>query len=306
MTELGDRFFFVMGVPKSGTTWLQLLLDAHPRIACRGEDQFDFFLGQVPRLLSEYNQLLKEVDGRTARQGARLFEDRDASEVFRDIVARILAKGFADPRVTLVGTKDNGIVKHLPVYGTFFPKARFVFILRDPRDLAVSRWYHNLRTAEGFAERSGTIAAWSHSVASHWLSDVSKVLALAGRLEGRFHMLRYEDLHAAPEATLAQLLGFLGHAPSEADAALCLRGLPLRRPCQADDLGHAPSEADAALCLRACRFETLSGGRRSGEEDRGSFFRKGTPGDWINHLDDAALSAFRSQSAPLMAQFGYV
>ena len=279
MTELGDRFFFVMGVPKSGTTWLQLLLDAHPRIACRGEDQFDFFLGQVPRLLSEYNQLLKEVDGRTARQGARLFEDRDASEVFRDIVARILAKGFADPRVTLVGTKDNGIVKHLPVYGTFFPKARFVFILRDPRDLAVSRWYHNLRTAEGFAERSGTIAAWSHSVASHWLSDVSKVLALAGRLEGRFHMLRYEDLHAAPEATLAQLLGFLG---------------------------HAPSEADAALCLRACRFETLSGGRRSGEEDRGSFFRKGTPGDWINHLDDAALSAFRSQSAPLMAQFGYV
>jgi hypothetical protein len=39
------QFFFVIGMPKSGTTWLQLLLDAHPEIQCHGESQFDVCCG---------------------------------------------------------------------------------------------------------------------------------------------------------------------------------------------------------------------------------------------------------------------
>ncbi len=33
---LSKRLFFICGALKSGTTWLQLMLDAHPEIACRG------------------------------------------------------------------------------------------------------------------------------------------------------------------------------------------------------------------------------------------------------------------------------
>ena len=36
--------FFICGAIKSGTTWLQLMLDAHPDIACRGE-------GHLPNML---------------------------------------------------------------------------------------------------------------------------------------------------------------------------------------------------------------------------------------------------------------
>src|ERR1700722_1873858 len=34
------QLFFVGGAPRSGTTWLQALLDSHPEISCRGEGLF--------------------------------------------------------------------------------------------------------------------------------------------------------------------------------------------------------------------------------------------------------------------------
>src|SRR5205085_9996190 len=34
------QIFFVGGTMKSGTTWLQLLLDAHPQVSCNGEGHF--------------------------------------------------------------------------------------------------------------------------------------------------------------------------------------------------------------------------------------------------------------------------
>jgi hypothetical protein len=34
------QLFFVGGAPRSGTTWLQFLLDSHPEISCRGSGLF--------------------------------------------------------------------------------------------------------------------------------------------------------------------------------------------------------------------------------------------------------------------------
>ena len=36
----GKQMFFIGASPRTGTTWLQLLLDAHPDISCRGEGHF--------------------------------------------------------------------------------------------------------------------------------------------------------------------------------------------------------------------------------------------------------------------------
>ncbi len=37
---LSGQLFFIAGAPKSGTTWVQRLLDAHPEIVCSGEGHF--------------------------------------------------------------------------------------------------------------------------------------------------------------------------------------------------------------------------------------------------------------------------
>ena len=47
------QLLFVCGAPKSGTTWLQRVLDAHPQIQCSGEghfiERFTVLLAQVMR-----------------------------------------------------------------------------------------------------------------------------------------------------------------------------------------------------------------------------------------------------------------
>jgi hypothetical protein len=50
----GRQLFFVGGAPRSGTTWLQLLLDSHPEVSCRGEGLFWKALAEpLDRLLVE-------------------------------------------------------------------------------------------------------------------------------------------------------------------------------------------------------------------------------------------------------------
>ena len=42
-------FFFVLGVPKSGTTWVQKALDSHPQLLCRGEGKFMTFRKELSK-----------------------------------------------------------------------------------------------------------------------------------------------------------------------------------------------------------------------------------------------------------------
>ena len=67
--------------------------------------------------------------------------------------------------------------------------------------------------------------------------------------------VRYEDLLEKPEREVRRLLAFLG----------------------VDSGGEA-----ARRCVDAASFERLSKGRKRGEENPSSFFRKGLAGDWEN------------------------
>ena len=59
-TILERRLFFVAGQGKSGTTWLQLILDAHPEICCRGEGHLgDVLLPALGESLERYNGYIR-------------------------------------------------------------------------------------------------------------------------------------------------------------------------------------------------------------------------------------------------------
>src|SRR5271165_1152668 len=69
---LKKQIFFIGGPFKSGTTWLQLMLNAHPQIACRGEGHFTNRMmpafndayGQYANLIQRKNQaIFSELDG---------------------------------------------------------------------------------------------------------------------------------------------------------------------------------------------------------------------------------------------------
>src|SRR3546814_10219607 len=62
--------FIVTGVTKSGTTWLQRMLDSHPEIACGGESKLNVLLTQLGPALRGYNDALTMTNEKFYREEA--------------------------------------------------------------------------------------------------------------------------------------------------------------------------------------------------------------------------------------------
>ena len=255
--------FFVFGQPKSGTTWLQMLLNAHPEVSCRPEDQMGFFLNNIPSLLEAYNNIITQIDERTAKQGIDKFEESDAVSLFRYLVLMTLGKSELD----VSGIKDNAILDRFELYHNLFPESKFIHIVRDPRDVVVSSWHHNMRV-EGeaaFISRAHSLEEWSGTIAKLWAQGI---MAVSG--EERILSVKFEDLKADTTKVARRLFAFLGVNCSH-----------------------------AGKCVEATRFDKLA---KSGNE----FFRKGQTGSWKEELDDEMLELINKEAGSLMKEWGYV
>lgn len=147
---------------------------------------------------------------------------------------------------------------------------RSVVIHRDLRDVAVSYVHYVRRTAYHPEHREmsrGSIGQSLDLFIERWLPDYRDWVLGWTRLadDPTFLMVRYEDLLRDP---LRQLTSVAAH------------------------LGTPADEGTLARVVREYSFSELSGGRRTGESDPGSFFRKGVAGDWRSQFSDKQLHAF--------------
>ncbi|MEV4282749.1 sulfotransferase family protein [Actinoplanes xinjiangensis] len=212
MTALGnsDRPIFVVGCPRSGTTMLQLMLHAHPRIALPPETRF---------LLAAYQKRAEFGDLTGAAQRHELarfivessqFEDLglDPDETTEAIVAgpptlgsafgvvfRMYSQRFGKPRW---GDKRPLYLRHLPTILRLFPDAQIINIMRDGRDCVASL----KETPWKPSDFDTLIDYWAQS------ADAS-LLAARRYPEDVYHQVRYEDLVADPEPHLRRICAFL-------------------------------------------------------------------------------------------------
>lgn len=115
---------FIGGMPRSGTTLLRVLLDAHPDIRCGEETRV------IPRLLGIRQQWMK-----AAFESRRLREAGITPEVLDSAVSafilEIIAKhGTSAPRLC---NKDPFTLRSAVYLKHLFPNARFIFMIRDGR-----------------------------------------------------------------------------------------------------------------------------------------------------------------------------
>lgn len=94
------------------------------------------------------------------------------------------------------------------------PSARFVFLVRDPRDVFASMVHRARRELAGRIPigRVSWMILSPEVFARDWLNALRAARAFAAREPGRIRLVRYEDLTGAPAATLAALGSFLGLA----------------------------------------------------------------------------------------------
>ncbi|MBD0356423.1 MAG: sulfotransferase, partial [Rubrobacter sp.] len=148
----GVPVFFVVGLAKSGTTWLMKTLDAHPEVLCKGEGRFfgEEYRREVLAKTQTKQQPSSLYNALLGSEYLRLWIERsvwsrggEADEHIRDIV-RLATEYFLTTELAKSGKKMVG--DKTPLLGPGFveeiyeiyPEARVIHIIRDGRDQAVS------------------------------------------------------------------------------------------------------------------------------------------------------------------------
>lgn len=208
-----DRPFFIVSAPRSGSTLLRLILGAHPRLAVPPPG---WLFDLVYPYLYSYGNLADR------RNLLSLAEDILATPTVGKWPVKLTPEELvgASAEASFAGLYEALHVAYAKAEGKrrwgektprncfwmdeirgLFPGARFIHIVRDGRDQAID---------------ISDSALWPHSVYSGaylWQRYVTAVRDSAERLPAdAFMEIRYEDLCAAPEATIRRLCEFLREA----------------------------------------------------------------------------------------------
>jgi len=309
------RLGSIAGVMKSGTTWLVNLLDDHPEIVARGEmHAFEVINGHptLERVIGNKNGVRRWML-MTNNAWNRHYRD-DPDEAIEELDAdrfRFTYEWAIDRLLTeeKLHEPTQWVFEKSPIHTPEFydrfnhylePYDRaIIHIVRDPRDVVISRWHHlrslqrrdnsdfgrpledeadrkacfdlvklepeelsrkeHFFTYEGFLEQS--LAEWT---------EVNEALAAsAKRGLCPYLCVRYEDLRNDRNATLSRMFSFLGLDPE---------------PEGMDDFGGS----------------TDATGRK-----RTTMLRSGTGREWERVFTDEDHALVRSVCGPLMDVHGY-
>lgn len=194
---------FVFGCDRSGTTLLMSLLDAHPDLALTYEAPLavalrDVFARGGPHAVLDALAAFPQYAGLDrARLAAHLADIR--APALADVVALAASQRAHAAGKRIWGDKTPEYWRFIPQLAAMFPDARFVHIVRDPRQVA----------------RSWIACSWGPNTAWHaahaWAAAVATARAALRTVPPpRWCEIRYEDLIAHPPDTLQRVCDCIG------------------------------------------------------------------------------------------------
>jgi tetratricopeptide (TPR) repeat protein len=169
---------FIVGLPRSGSTLVETLLDRHPDIMALGE------LDLLPRLISDFSR------------------PPDFHEL-ADLGNRYL-EGLPDKarQSPLILDKMPENFWRLGYIRIMFPGARIIHCLRDARDVAISNFFKLYTKGNSFAYSLADLAHYAAShqaIMQHWRSLMAD----------RIYQIDYAKLVSDPDGSMRDIVAFL-------------------------------------------------------------------------------------------------
>lgn len=206
---------FLVGFPRSGTTLLEQVLDAHGQVQALEEKPMVFHaIGQAVAVMqarARIKGLLRDEMHRKEFAVASYHElpalgnteMGKLRELYFDVAEHYAPldrdRVFVDKQPLNLG--DIGFILRM------FPKAKFIVMLRHPADCVLSCLMQNFIDNDGmanFLDPEHAASFYKHLMALLWQYESS--LGIRGRL----HYIRYEDMLDDFEGEIGEMLDFIG------------------------------------------------------------------------------------------------
>jgi hypothetical protein len=255
-TSSADTPIFIVGLSRSGTTLLSRMLDAHSEIAIFPETWWCALLDrlgcnaefsnhwQTSLFFNEVWKNMKPYPDPAARVVAR---EASKQPSYAGPTARLLetlGQAYANERGARIwGEKTPAHALWLPQIRALFPRARVLFMVRDPRDVLVSyddRW--------NGARRSTEYLACTAALLKYYLFHL---FHRPGFPPDQVRWVTYEALTSQPSEELERICGFVGvdfeptmlnfyhrHKNVESDTPDGQHHRLLSEPAKADHIGR--------------------------------------------------------------------
>lgn len=269
---------FIVGVSRSGTTLMRKTLSTSSALAIAHENHFlghllplsgmrhrihrlgdlhddlvvDRFIaalyggslrdeGRLRGTSRQWRWIAAKVDRQELR--ARILASDRSDRALFTIMMRVYADHYAKP---VMGEKTPAHLRYVPTLLRWFPGARVIHMVRDPRGVYVSelrrRRTEAVTTPYRQLRRFGALfSGWVLlQTTALWLEGALRDARYRRRYGARYRLVRFEDLVQRPESTVRSICDFLG---IEFEPAM-LRQTVVSRGFQAGTEGFDAAAAD--------------------------------------------------------------
>ncbi len=279
--SLEPRLTWIMGSPRSGTTWLAALLSSLTGATLVDEPLIGAHLavhvGAVTSLPSPQDPMLYEA----GRERSDYFFSAAGEPTWRPALRRLLLRRFAAGttwRRPVVIKEPNGSLA-APLLLRALPRSRLLFLVRDGRDVVDSMvdgvtqgW---ITETHGAALDAGGRREFIERRAHEWVRTVAAVGdAYDAHDPARRIQLTYEELRAEPERHVARVLTWAGR----------------------DDALPRVEEAVSLLSFERLPADATGPGR---------FARAAQPGLWREHFSPEEQTTLAAIMGPTLGRLGY-
>ncbi|MCF8379454.1 MAG: sulfotransferase [Bacteroidales bacterium] len=205
--------FFIIGRPRSGTTLLQTLFEAHPNVAIPPEapvivECYERFkengawefenLGQWVDFLNSIRKFdAWKID---VAKLVNAFQNQKSTLTFQDII-RLIYLQYESPfdkfDVQIIGDKNPRYSRYPELLIQLFPDAKFIHVVRDYRDHILSM------------QKVGLLGSDINLISTIWRKSQKKMLKFQKDYPKQVYSCKYEDFVEKPQEYFKSMCEFL-------------------------------------------------------------------------------------------------